>query len=290
MKYDWKVSGHKNVIQNLEKDIETKRLSHAYIFSGPEAVGKLTVAKKFAELLGANPSEGRVFLDEGNPIGIDEIREMTKDFFKTSYTENKRVIIIENAERMSIEAENSILKFLEEPPKNLVIIFTTKNYFLLLPTIISRMRVMHFHLLKKDLIKTVIKEEKLGEEELEEALQIASGRIGILKKIIKDPHFLFETRENHNLFTKMTNGKLSVAETFTVTEEMSDKEKRENLKDFLESLMFFLRSLILRSAKKGDREQVISTLNKINIFRETLKNIERNANLRLSLENMILSF
>jgi len=141
--------------ENFEKLADSGKLSHAYLFFGESGNGE---KEKFAKSL-ANFLESGIFSfperdleetffvrpNEKGSIGIDAIRDV-KSFLwqKASSKSGMRTAIVENAENMTFEAQNSALKIVEEPPANCLIIFTANNENNLLPALRSRLQKIHF--------------------------------------------------------------------------------------------------------------------------------------------------
>jgi DNA polymerase-3 subunit delta' len=176
------ISGHKQVIDSLKRIIQNGRVMHAYIFSGPDGIGKRTVAQIFAglllcenpkesvrcgfcsacSLLGKNSCPDLVVIPgEGRSIGIDEIRELQSGIIIRPLYSARKVCIICNSEKMTVEAQNCLLKTLESPPEYSVIILTTSNFDSLLPTIKSRVVRFNFSRNTQEEVEQII-EDKLG--------------------------------------------------------------------------------------------------------------------------------
>ena len=158
----------------LEKAIETGKISHSYIFSGPEGIGKSLFAKEFAKAILCENTQNKPcnnckscieFDNYNNPdiVIIDEkeesiktelIKNLTNDVLKKPLNGNRKIYIIDNSENMTREAQNTLLKTLEEPPEYIVIILITKNHNLLLNTIKSRcIKIQFAELTDEELIE-----------------------------------------------------------------------------------------------------------------------------------------
>ena len=141
----------------LSKSILSNSVSHSYIFSGISGIGKFLFAKEFAKAIlctgeqkpcneckscesienGNNPD--LIIIDEQtNSIKTEQIKELTSDVLEKPIKGNKKIYIINNSENMTKEAQNALLKTLEEPPEYAIIILVTSNENLLLNTIKSR--------------------------------------------------------------------------------------------------------------------------------------------------------
>jgi DNA polymerase-3 subunit delta' len=173
------IRGQDQVIELLKSSIRGNKVSHAYIFAGPEGVGKSRTALNFAKaLICANSAafeacdtcaackkiEANSHPDvsvlkpekEGAAIKIDAIRTAARDIYLKPFEAKKKVYIIEEAQDMKHEAANALLKTLEEPPTDSVLILITNDLSALFQTIVSRSQVVRFYPLKSDLIKQIL--------------------------------------------------------------------------------------------------------------------------------------
>lgn len=160
------IVGHKRAIGLLENDLKSGSISHAYIFSGPSNVGKSTVALRFARnaicgcgscqdcILVEKKAHPDILIFDGNEsIKIEESKEIQKFLGLKPHQAKRKIVIVEDIERMTREAANCLLKILEEPNGNSVVIFTAKSKQNILETIVSRCRVVVFTLVSdKDIL------------------------------------------------------------------------------------------------------------------------------------------
>jgi DNA polymerase III subunit delta' len=157
------------LIQLFHNLLTAKRLAHAYLFHGPETAQKKPAALELAKAINCEHSPGdacdqcptcrQIMHDnhpdvvtiapQGNGIKIDQLRELKHRFHYQATANFTRVVIIEHAEQMRVEAANSLLKFLEEPPSPLVAILLTTNAQAILPTIQSRCQTVRFRTSKE---------------------------------------------------------------------------------------------------------------------------------------------
>lgn len=150
------IIGHKNIVSFLERSVENDSVSHAYLFCGPRKLGKRTIAENFSEILLQKPISNHPdihFIERGygekeekltKNISIEQIRELTRKLSLSSFLNSYKIGIIKEAELLSIEAANSLLKTLEEPTPRTVIILLTSNINALPLTIVSRCQVFKF--------------------------------------------------------------------------------------------------------------------------------------------------
>lgn len=185
---EWPILGHKKQTEYLSKLIENKRVGHAYIFAGPADVGKKTIARHFASLLLSGKLDNNpdyLQIDGAGGIKIESIRELAYKMSLRPYAAAYKVTVIDEAQNMTVEAANALLKLFEEPRPYTVIILITSNPIKLLPTIISRAQKITFGLVEgsaygrpglilTDEIKTAIQQfDVLNGSDLVEKLKMA---------------------------------------------------------------------------------------------------------------------
>ncbi len=238
-----KIIGHARQIAELQSDLDSGHIAHAYLFDGPPSVGKTTVAQWFARelLLRDIPVEERekvehdidrllhpdlLVLDDlwiedvredweviarssnmpqqhrskaprvmkTDTISIDDVRVIQQRLYETGQG-YWRCCIIRSIERMRDEAGNAFLKILEEPPEGRVFLLTTEAFTSLLPTVVSRTRVLHFDRVPEAEMQSLT--EDLSPEERHFLLHLAQGAPGVAKRLRDDPDQLRSERILH---------------------------------------------------------------------------------------------
>lgn len=199
------ILGHDSIKQHFQKAIELHKVSHAYILAGEAGMGRKSLAHAFALTLlcekggsqpcmnchackqvlsGNHPDLIHVTHEKPGSIGVDDIREQINDTIMIRpYSSYYKVYIVDDAEKMTIQAQNALLKTIEEPPSYAVIILLTINEDLFLPTILSRCVQLKLKPLKDSVIQAYLK-ETMGIPEREAQLYAAFAR-GNLGKAIK---------------------------------------------------------------------------------------------------------
>jgi DNA polymerase-3 subunit delta' len=170
--------GNATAIARLRGILERKRPAHAYLFSGPEGVGKKLAAVEFAKALGARVTVIQRPEDK-HEILIAQVHEVIRELTYTS--PDARAVIFDDAHRMSEEAMNALLKTLEEPPERTLLILVSSVADRLLGTIRSRCQVLHFAPLPEEELATYARRQLLlgGDDALSAAL-LAEGSLGAL--------------------------------------------------------------------------------------------------------------
>ena len=171
------IIGNERNKELLKKIVDTNNIAHSYMFVGKESIGKLLFAKEFAKSIlclegktcnkcksciqfdTSNNPDFYILEPEGNSIKIDQIRELTKNVYEKPVVSTRKVYIINDSNLMTKEAQNSLLKTLEEPPEYVTIILITSNENLFLPTIKSRCTKISFNKLTDDELADILQKE-----------------------------------------------------------------------------------------------------------------------------------
>ncbi len=207
-----KIYGHEKVVNNLQSAIKNNRVPHAVIFSGESGVGKSLLANTFAKALqcmgeGEKPCNSCISCkayENGNHtevyfvhptktkvLGINDIREqiINKMAIKP-YQSKYKIFIVENADEMTVQAQNALLKTIEEPFDYGVFLLNASNYENFLPTILSRSVLFKLKPVTTDIVSSHIINEEGIEPEIANAYAIYSGgNIGRAKELINDEAF-----------------------------------------------------------------------------------------------------
>jgi DNA polymerase III subunit delta' len=222
----WQVIGQDKAVNSLKRSLSEGRLSHAYLFVGPEHVGKMTLAVTLAQALNctsadrpcgecsacrriasgkhtdiyivrrADVSESEESAQRKN-ITIDQIRELEHSVNLKPYEGGWRVVIIDGAEFMNDEAANALLKTLEEPPESTVFVLLTTDEVALLPTIHSRCRKIELSPLPIQALRQALVERFEAPPERADLLaRLSHGAIGWAISATSDGKILEERSEN----------------------------------------------------------------------------------------------
>ncbi len=315
-----KVIGQEHAAGLLKKAIEEKRLAHAYLFIGPEGVGKSLLAKVFAKALNcekgaADPCgecisckkiEGNIHPDvvilspegKSSQIGIDAIRKIGATMSLKPYEGRTKVFMIDGADKMTEEAANSLLKTLEEPPKDTVLVLLASNMFKLQPTIVSRCQKVLFHPLgERAIMKELIERYGLDEKKAACVSRFSEGRLGRAIEVLEGEAL---AKRNKVVDEFLTPKQFGYEDTWLYG------EPREKINETLNALAVYFRDLLVFSLSKDqgllvnlDRAADISRdaarypaerLERIiEIIADTQEQIKRNANIKIALSCMRLN-
>lgn len=282
--------GNKKVKYIIDKAVSEENFSHAYLFYGPGNIGKTTAAYYFGnsiicqtknacgtcatcKLIASGNHPDFMMIDSYDSVGVDEIRELIKFIELKPYQANHKVLILSHAERMTIPACNALLKTLEEPSLNTVIILTTENKKRLTETIISRTQTINFSLLTEDELREYFK-NGINEE----IFNITPGRIGLIKTLVEENE-LEEKISLVNEFNDVINSN-DIYRQMKYAEKLS--KQKENIAETLNLLESFYE---IKLKKDDDKLRNIEILDKLTKVKDL---ISKNVNLLLSLEFLMI--
>lgn len=318
----YSIIGHKYILDMLERAISNNRLSHAYLFLGPEHIGKKTISIYFAQKLqclnikkkpcktcsaceqikAGNHPDTQILSSPDN-IKIEEIRDLQHNLYLNSYNSPYKIAVIINADKMTNEAQNAFLKTLEEPPGKTILILTTADKNKLLPTIISRCQTVVFRNVNTEEIKKALKLKKLLEKQASELARLANGKPGISINMLEKPELLDKREERIKVTLELR--KASLLDKFGQALQIS-KAGSEEIGIFLDFWLSWFRDILL--IKLNSENLVINiahleVLNKeasfynkndprdlISKLEQTKKSLNYNINQRLLLEALFLAF
>lgn len=282
---------HDDVMLELINNVH-KGISHqAYIFEGPEGLNIKESAKLFATTLTcrnkktapcttcdvcklsyADTNPDIIYIDTADKksIGVDRIREISKDVYVRPFESDSKVYIIEDGRALTDEAQNAMLKILEEPPQYAVFIIITTSSSTLLPTVLSRCNTIRFSPLPEEKMKKYIKEKY--PEITSNADFFARFSEGIPKKvedIINNPDFEPLRNESFNMLTPLLSKHLISA--YTVTEFL--ESNKDNAEIIFDLWLSFLRDVLL--FKMSANHLLVNTDMKENLSKLALKLSEK---------------
>jgi len=188
-----KIIGHEESKEILVSDIQNDKVSHAYLFSGIEGIGKKELALEYAKVL-LNTENLSTCVDfkyidklpDKKDIIVEQVRDkIVNDVYVAPATCNHKVYIINDAHLMNSSAQNALLKTLEEPPHYVVIILITHSEEELLTTVMSRVKPIKFMNLKPSEID-ILTDKQVGKKLTKEKQEYASGSLKIALELLKD--------------------------------------------------------------------------------------------------------
>jgi len=312
------IIGHEHNIKVLQRSIDRERLHHAYIFSGPRGVGKGLTAISLAKALNClemdtdfcghcrscrkidagNHPDIKIVEPDGQQIKVDQIRELQKDLHYRPFEGKKRVFIIDEADRMGLSAGNSLLKTLEEPPRDSILILVTANFHALLSTVVSRCQRLNFSSLPVSSVEKVLVEKTGTDTKIVRIIaSLSEGSIG--RALSEDEGSVLAERDR--VFSGFAGLKdKRMLDIFKTAEELA---KDEDLGGILRALKVFYRDMAVLKGGGGalinsdmvskienevKRTSMEAILEGFELISGTEELIKRNVNKQLALEVMMM--
>ncbi len=318
------IRGQENIKEVLTEAIASGRVGHAYMFCGSEGIGKLTVAKAFAEMIMCTGSSSAhncgncksclMHKNESNPdltiidipekktaIGVEPIREMQEDILTAPMYSAKKVYIIRRAESLSVAAQNVLLKTLEEPPAYVTIILLCSNISLMLDTVKSRVNRLDFARYKEEEIRQALQDKDLDPGDDKVVFSYADGIIGRAISYFRDE----EIDQIRSKIFEIITGLAKEGAEFRIR-ATSYVVKQKDYKEFVFfTMMSFYRdiAMVARYGKYPElqnpkqTEEISQAAGKIGYYRavkclelinKTWLRIKQNSNYELAVSNMFI--
>ena len=190
------IIGHRKILNRFILSKSKNALAHAHLIVGEDGIGKSLLARGLAEvILGIEPRESHVdiidYKTTENSFKISHVRELVSEVNKKPYEGDKKVIILYDGQKMTTEAQNALLKTIEEPPNGVYIIILTTSLELILDTIKSRCQICKLAPLSGgDLLEFINRDYKMVDESTKKALiAFSQGIPGRIDKFVNDKGF-----------------------------------------------------------------------------------------------------
>lgn len=285
------ITGNDKIKQMLTSILDQNRLSHSYMFLGVEGIGKFLIAKEWAKMILCRSAERKgchecksciefesgnhpdfyVLDSNGETIKIEQIRQIQVKILEKPIISEKKVYIINDADNMTKEAQNCLLKTLEEPPEFAVIILIGSNEEKFLNTIRSRCTKISFENLKGQELEKILKEKfnmEIKDSYLTEASQGSVKRVVAIyekKDLYKNIREVFENIENYSILDVLNKLELLY----------KNKDNIIEILDYIEYLFF-------QKAKK--EVKYIKYIEEIEVAK---RNIKANSNYDMQIDRLL---
>ena len=276
------IKGQDNAVKFLKGSIGSGKISHAYIFIGPSGVGKKLAAVNFAKAVNClDPKDSDACgvcaqcrkidasnhpdvsiispQDEDSSFGIDKVRAVIKDIGLKPFEGRKKVYILDGADSMTQEAQNALLKTMEEPPLSAILILIAQNINAVFSTIQSRAKKVKFFPLTEKEIRAILKDNyKLDNGKAEVLSRISSGELG--KALKYNAAGFFERRRR--IIDGLTDG--------TFLDSDFDGLSRSELKLGLDVLLTWYRDILITKAGVAADSAVVN-IDRLDLIRHEAK-------------------
>lgn len=257
------VIGHREVIEHLQKGIQENKVSHAYILAGEQGSGKRLLADIFARTLqcqkgsiepcgtcpsciqaaGGNQPDIIYVTHEKASLGVDDIRnQVNGDVAIKPYSSPYKIYIIPDGEKMTEQAQNALLKTIEEPPEYAVFLLLTENINMFLPTILSRCVTLQLKPVEPKLIKKFLMEKKQIPDYLAElSAGFSQGNVGKAIRFASSEEFIERKQDTIHVLTHVDE--MKNYEIMQFIKKMAEQKK--DITDYLDLMLLWYRDVLL---------------------------------------------
>ncbi|MEG7530554.1 MAG: DNA polymerase III subunit delta' [Hungatella sp.] len=319
------ILGHEMIKEHFQKAIEAQKVSHAYILSGEAGMGRKSLANAFALTLlcekgNAQPCMEchacKQVLSENHPdliyvrhekptsVGVDDIREQVNDTIMIRpYSSDYKLYIIDEAEKMTVQAQNALLKTIEEPPSYAIILLLTTNQEAFLPTILSRCVQLKLKPLQDFVIKGyLVQTLGVSEEKADLYAAFSRGNLGKAIRLAGSDEFQLMYQEVLGMLRRIKS--LDISELLNYIHKL--KEENLDLYECLDFMQLWYRDVLMFKVTKDanllvfkDDYKTINEMSKMtgydgfeNILAaidKTRVRMDANVNMELAMELMLLA-
>jgi DNA polymerase-3 subunit delta' len=321
----WNLIGHAWAEKILKQHLKKGDLHHAYLIVGAPGVGRRSLALEFSQAINCTqpPSPGEACgtcslckqiarmqqadlhiiasETEGGMIKVDQVRELQRSLILSPYEARYRVALLVNFHRANTNAQNALLKTLEEAPSKVILLLTADSAESLLPTISSRCEILRLRPAGIETLAAALEERfQIPPHKAAAYAHLANGRPGMAIRLIDDTTIQQERTDRLEEFQKLFD--CSIREKLLYSEQLA--KNRDALRPILETWISFLRDILLVQQGRPahivntDRVQEVNScaikftnaglLDTLDRFVQALDLIEMNANPRLLLDNLFL--
>jgi DNA polymerase-3 subunit delta' len=314
-----RILGHQHQKNLLQRAVSAGRLSHAYLFEGPEGIGKRLMALALAKMIFCAHGSGcgdcpacqkidhhnhpdlHLISPDGAYIKIEQIRSIQKELSFRPLEAPRKVCLIDGAEKLNPAAGNALLKTLEEPRDQTLLILLTPSPDAVLPTIRSRCQRLPFSRIPRQQLQDVLADQLNIDETQAHILSALSE--GSFKKALGKDRELYLQYRRELLKTLSGLSPASVIPLLDLAQKLADEKER--LPDILEIIQAFYRDLLLTQHGRPvqqlvnidlldtiDRmvrkENVATLLRKLDALIASRRHLDRNVNRQLAMEVLLL--
>lgn len=325
------VFGHETAVRMLEAAMRDGRMHHAYLLTGPPHVGKRTLAIQVAQAVNClGPGEApcgecdackRIANDlhpdvrviavdpeasEGprTAIGIEAIRDLIGAAHLKPYQGRTRVFIFDEAERMTQDAANALLKVLEEPPPDVLMLLLSADADRVLPTVRSRCQVVEMRPLPIDRVAQILRDRGVAGDQVDVIARLSRGCVGWAIDASTDPSLLAGVHQRFERIADVIEA--SLEGRFGYAEELARRFQRDRAAGREELFLWlrWLRDILL--VQQGQQDSIVNVswrdtllrqadsltpaeaVRWLHLVTESIELLDRNANARLALDVMML--
>lgn len=318
------VVGHETIINYFQNALRIQKFSHAYILNGEDGMGKSLLASIFAAALqceahdvnpcgvcksclqavSGNHPDIKYITHEKASISVDDIRnQLNNDVQIKPYSSKYKVYIIDEAEKLTEQAQNALLKTIEEPPEYAVILLLTNNSNLFLETIVSRCVNLNLKAVPKESIKKYLMEQvKVPDYQAELSATFSNGNLGKAIQLSNSEEFAFMKEEVVRLMKSVDDYELS--QIMEAIKKIA--ENKSAIHSYLDLILIWYRDVLIFKAtmdanlifykdevqdikKQGSNKSFEALDHIIKALEDTKKRLLANVNFEIAMELLLLA-
>lgn len=260
-----RILGHNSIINGIDRRKSNNSFSHANLIVGPDGIGKSVIAKYLSNNI-IEPRDNAESVDivryypSSASFGVDDVRNIIDEVSKKPYEGDKKVLILYKCDKMTIQAQNALLKTIEEPPSGVYLILLSDSLETILDTIQSRCQVYKLTPLSKDDILEYISinYSQIDSSDRQAALAFSTGIPGKVDKFINDE----KLKELRNICIELFNDILKRENGLVLKYQDLLKEFKDEKYDLLDMLILFIRDIVI--FKELNNKELIVNVDKMN--------------------------
>ncbi|MBO5279222.1 MAG: DNA polymerase III subunit delta [Lachnospiraceae bacterium] len=264
-----RVIGHEQIIEHFQNAIRLNKISHAYILNGEEGAGKRLLAHLFSmtlqcetggdapcgECRSCKQAEGHnqpdiiwVTHEKPGSIGVEDVRgQVIGDMQIKPYSSPYKIYIIDEAQKLTVQAQNALLKTIEEPPAYGIVIFLTTNAESFLPTILSRCVELDLKPVSNEVIQRYLMEQvRVPDYKAKLCVAFAQGNVGKAVKLASSENF--DEMKQHVMKLLKDTEKMQISELQDYLRELADY--KDCIEDYLDLMLVWFRDVLLFKVTK----------------------------------------
>jgi len=302
--------GHKNIRDGMDRREKNNSFSHANLIVGCDGIGKSVLAKYIADKI-IKPRYGVESVDivryhpKTSSFGVDDVRNIIEEVNKKPYEGNKKVLILYKCDKMTVQAQNALLKTIEEPPKGVYLILLSDSLETILDTIQSRCQVYKLTpLSKEDILKYIdLKYSDISEQDKQAVIAYCTGIPGKIDRFLRDENL----KNLRGICIELFEDILSRSNDIVIKYQDLLKNLKDEKMEFLDILILFIRDIMLFkelnktgliiNVDKTDKIKEISrriTYKKLNSMLEYIEeartNFNSNTNYLMTISVLLMGF
>ena len=290
------IIGNDNVKKTLSKSIQNNTILHSYMFIGEPGIGKKIIAEQFAKMIlcenfleeecggcksciefASNNNPNYIYIEpDGKNIKIEQVRQMQSNVYEKPVNSNKKIYVINDADLMTKESQNCLLKTLEEPPEYIVIILIVSNESKILNTIKSRCMKIVFEKINNTEIQKFLKENCNIEKINDNILKMCDGSIG---KCLSIKDKIEDYIKIENIFSNINNNLVNVINSAEIL-----YKNKDNIENYLEYI-----NVILYKYAHTNFQNSLKYINSIKIVEKTKQRLIANSNYDMSIDYLLFN-